>query len=59
MPVAETVELFQADDEDDSFACALWSDGRLQLQIVGEEMVLSVEQTRVLVGYLERMGVEA
>ena len=36
---------------------ALWSDGRLQLEKSGNNTVLSVEETRALLGYLERMAV--
>lgn len=41
------------------FACALWSDGRLQLVIEGRPVTLPVEDTRALVHYLDRMAIEA
>lgn len=41
------------------FACALWSDGRLQLVIEGRPITLAVEETRALVHYLDRMAIEA
>lgn len=39
-----------------AFACALWSDGRLQLVLDDREFVLAAEHTRELVRYLERMA---
>lgn len=38
------------------FCCALFSDGRLVLEVPGQSMSLSSDQTRELVRYLQRMG---
>jgi hypothetical protein len=44
-------------EEPDHFACALFNDGRLYLELGPDEnMTLQVEQTRALVHYLERIG---
>lgn len=41
---------------DDPFVCALWSDGRLQLQRADTELaLLTVDETRALLHYLERV----
>jgi hypothetical protein len=40
-----------------SFACALFSDGRLVIEQGPRTTVLSEDETRALVGYLERMAV--
>lgn len=41
------------------FACALWSDGRLQLVIEGRPVTLAAADTKALVHYLDRMAIEA
>lgn len=65
-PAPELVEVFQPheesdeepDEEPEPFVCALWSDGQLQMQRGDSELILlSVDETRLLVHYLERMAV--
>lgn len=43
-------------DEAESFACALFNDGRLYLELGAETMTLQVEHTRALLAYLERVA---
>ncbi len=40
----------------DPFACALFNDGRLYLELGSESMTLQVEHTRALLSYLERVA---
>jgi len=40
----------------ESFACALFNDGRLYLELGDETMTLQVEHTRALLAYLERVA---
>jgi hypothetical protein len=50
-----TAEMFQPEDE--PFVCALWSDGRLQLQRGGDELaLLDLDETRSLLRYLKWTG---
>lgn len=42
-----------------AFRCALWSDGRLVLELDDRPLVLSLEQTRQLCHYLDRLSPEA
>jgi hypothetical protein len=66
MPAAE-VELVQQIEKacpdpsssapsDPAFACALFNDGRLYLELGDETMTLQVEHTRSLLAYLERVA---
>lgn len=41
---------------DPAFACALFNDGRLYLELGDETMTLQVEHTRALLAYLERVA---
>jgi hypothetical protein len=55
--VRQVLDSIQATEEPARFA--LWSDGRLQIYKPGNEVMLTVDETRELLAYLERMAVEA
>jgi hypothetical protein len=57
-PAARTEAVFDA-QRTRSFACAIWSDGRLALEVGGQPMVLRTGETRELLRYLSRMAEEA
>lgn len=46
----------QAAPAGEPFACALFNDGRLYLELGSESMTLQVEHTRALFAYLERVA---
>jgi hypothetical protein len=59
LPAAPTCTISQTADPapTSNFACALFSDGRLVIEQGPRTTVLSEDETRALVGYLERMAV--
>ncbi len=54
---AEPIACTPHDDTDEPFVCALWSDGRLQMQRGNAEMLLTVHETRALLHYLDTVAV--
>lgn len=55
---AELLPVAGASAEPRHFAFALWSDGRLSLEIDGISQTLNLQETRKLFDYLDRMRVE-
>lgn len=56
-PVTEEIKaLLDSVEDDPAFACALFNDGRLYLELGGESMTLQVQHTRALLAYLERVA---